>query len=348
MIIFSHWDTDDYEDIIAALERHDRITYIKFAMISGSELETLSAFMQKPLPALTELFIMGESMPVVPETFLGGSAPRLRKCGLHDIEFPALPTFLMSTSQLTDLTLTNIPGITPEVMATCLATLPNLTVLSLEPDFEVDSVDLPGFPSPPPLARADLPALTHFFFEGDDQYLEKLVARIDAPFLYHIKVFFLTLPIHALSQFYRFIARTEHLREAHQAMVALDHGTFSITNKSGIHLRLSSLYASSGWKISSMARLCNDISPLLSQVASLELHGFKLPQVQSQDDMESMTLQNFFRPFPVVEHLYVFGELVSVIAHVLGTLTGDSAAQVLPVLRSISFEERRPSGSIQE
>ena len=99
MINFSHWDTDDYEDIIAALERHDRITYIKFAMISGSELETLSAFMQKPLPALTELFIMGESIPVVPETFLGGSAPRLRKCGLHDIEFPALPTFLMSTSQ---------------------------------------------------------------------------------------------------------------------------------------------------------------------------------------------------------------------------------------------------------
>ena len=118
MIKFSHWDTDDYEDIIAALERHDRITYIKFAMISGSELETLSAFMQKPLPALTELFIMGESIPVVPETFLGGSAPRLRKCGLHDIEFPALPTFLMSTSQLTDLTLTNIAGVTPEVMAT--------------------------------------------------------------------------------------------------------------------------------------------------------------------------------------------------------------------------------------
>ena len=69
-------------------------------------------------------------------------------------------------------------------MATCLATLPNLTVLSLEPDFEDDSVDLPSFPSPPPLARADLPALTHFF-EGDDQYLEKLVARIDAPFLSH-------------------------------------------------------------------------------------------------------------------------------------------------------------------
>jgi hypothetical protein len=61
-----------------------------------------------------------------------------------------------------------------------------------------------------------------------------------------------------------------------------------------------------------------------------------------------MTLQNFLHPFPVVEHLYVFGELVSVIAHVLGTLTGESATQVLPVLRSISFKERRPSGSIQE
>jgi hypothetical protein len=97
-----------------------------------------------------------------------------------------------------------------------------------------------------------------------------------------------------------------------------------------------------------MARLCNDISPLLSQVTSLEIHGFKLPRVQSQDDMESMTLQNFFRPFPAVKHLFVFRELVSVISHVLGTLTGESAAQVLPVLRSISFEEWLPSGSTQE
>jgi hypothetical protein len=97
-----------------------------------------------------------------------------------------------------------------------------------------------------------------------------------------------------------------------------------------------------------MAQLCNAISPLLSQVASLEIYGSNLPQVQSQDDMGSMTLLNFLRPFPVVKHLYVHGELVSVIAHVLGTLTGDSAAQVLPVLRSICFDRRSASGSTQE
>ena len=64
--------------------------------------------------------------------------------------------------------------------------------------------------------------------------------------------------------------------------------------------------------------------------------------------MESMTLQNFFRPFPAVKHLFVFGDLVSVISHVLGTFTRESAAQVLPMLRSISFEEWLPSGSTQE
>ena len=161
-----YMDYREHDNIIAELERHDRITIIRFSNISSTALENLLAFMHTPFPSLKELGIWGElmpilPMPVLPETFLGGSAPRLRSCALHCISFPALPAFLKFACQLSDLTLIRVPDISPRVMATCLAALPNLKTLflTLESDY------IPSFQSPP-LARANLPALTRLNFDA--------------------------------------------------------------------------------------------------------------------------------------------------------------------------------------
>jgi hypothetical protein len=55
------------------------------------------AVMQQPFPELTrlELRSIDETSPVVPDLFLGGSAPRLQLLSLEYIPFPGLPKLLL-------------------------------------------------------------------------------------------------------------------------------------------------------------------------------------------------------------------------------------------------------------
>jgi hypothetical protein len=102
---------------------------------------------------LEELDLRGQSKskPVLPEIFLSGSALRLRSsCALlvRTIEFPAIPTFLISTRacRLTDNVLECVPDSSPELM----------TISPLD------------FSSPLALARAGLPALSYLEFQGPE------------------------------------------------------------------------------------------------------------------------------------------------------------------------------------
>src|SRR5229473_7831458 len=78
--------TRDMDNIIAALEHNDRVCEINLWDISSLELEEVLAPMQKPYPALTDLWIWRQwgdgAAPIVPESFLGGSAPPLRYLSL--------------------------------------------------------------------------------------------------------------------------------------------------------------------------------------------------------------------------------------------------------------------------
>jgi hypothetical protein len=88
----------------------------------------------------------------------------------------------------------------------------------------------------------------------------------------------------------------------------------------------------SGRRISSTARLSNDISPLLSQVESLSIYGKARPQLELQDKMASMQWLNLFCPFTAVERLFVSLGLVPVVTHALRELAGEKATEVLPLL----------------
>ena len=62
-------------------------------------------------------------VPVVSDTFLGRSAPRLRIFALGGIPFPGLPKLLMSATHLVYLHLSDIPHsgyISPDAMITAL------------------------------------------------------------------------------------------------------------------------------------------------------------------------------------------------------------------------------------
>jgi hypothetical protein len=127
------------ENIKAALECRDRISFIHVDDITnGSALEKSIAVMHETCPILGGCHLISDnklvSMPVLPATLLGGSAPSLRAFTLSGIPFPTFPNFILSSSQIQNISFCDIPDsgyISPEIMATCLAALPNLGDLSI-------------------------------------------------------------------------------------------------------------------------------------------------------------------------------------------------------------------------
>ena len=100
---------EESDNTVAVLEHSDRVYHIGLAEQS-SYLENILTAMQKPFPELTYLWLLSlRGATVIPDSFLGGSAPRLQSLSLLGIPFPGLPKLLSSATHLTDLTLSIIP-----------------------------------------------------------------------------------------------------------------------------------------------------------------------------------------------------------------------------------------------
>jgi len=83
-----------WDNTVAALEseHYNRISEIFIHEITNWHWERFTAAMQKPFPELTHLKFgkvgIRDVVRVIPESFLGGSAPRLRSLSLTWIAFP--------------------------------------------------------------------------------------------------------------------------------------------------------------------------------------------------------------------------------------------------------------------
>ena len=209
-------------NIITALKQRDRVCKIDLRPTTISLLKRMRA-MKEPFPALAHLELWptkSGKAPVLPGSFLGGSAPCLRSLYLDGIPFPALPKLLLSTTELVDLELFNIPRfgyISPEAMTTSLASLTRLQNLSLGFQFP-QSHDTTNR-LPPLLPRIVLPALTSLYFMGDNEYLEDILSRIDAPLLDSIEIEPFKELVFDARQLRHFISRTETFKEPHRAAV---------------------------------------------------------------------------------------------------------------------------------
>jgi hypothetical protein len=206
---------NDEDNVIAVLEHPDRVCRIGIHL-TRLQLGKISAVMQEPFPVLTHLSISTRdgNAPVVPGGFLGGSAPCLQEIELCGVPFPALPTLLLSASNLVVLQLENIPlagYISPEVMVAHLAVLPRLKILQIELQSVISRPDQILLP---PETRTFLPALRRLSLKGVCGYLEDFVARIDAPQLDTISIEYsdqaADFGVHQLSGF---INHSEYLRD---------------------------------------------------------------------------------------------------------------------------------------
>jgi hypothetical protein len=208
------------DNIIAALQHHDRICQIVLRGISISLLEKFAAanvMDVRPFPALTSLMLWsdGESAQVVPGSFPVGSAPRLRALWLDFTPFLGLRRLLLSANNhLVILHLWDIPHsgyISPQVMATCLASMTSLEsfALGFDPTRSRPNQQSRRLPLPTP---ATLPALVVLEFMRVSEYLEDLLARVDCPALHSVQITLFLQLILSISQLPRLIGRTEKLK----------------------------------------------------------------------------------------------------------------------------------------
>ena len=136
LIVKGNMTLSGTNNIIVALEESNRVCDINLTF-TGRQLEQVVALMQARFPKLTSLRLIsdGEMLPLIPNSFLAGSAPRLRFFTFDGIPFPGLPKFLLSATYLVNLWLTNIPHsgyISPEAMIALLPVLSSLRTLSLK------------------------------------------------------------------------------------------------------------------------------------------------------------------------------------------------------------------------
>ncbi|KAI0250974.1 hypothetical protein BJV78DRAFT_516212 [Lactifluus subvellereus] len=210
---------------IATLGHCDRVRKIEIVVPTSSQLERLALMMQEPFPALTLLQLWThETVPALPDMFLGGSAPRLQRLTLSGIPFPGLPRFLLSASDLSHLSLAGIPHtgyISPEAMVTGLSALTRLTHLTIQFESPASRPDRRGR-HPPPLTRVILPALEELHFRGVSEYLEDLVARIDAPLLHSLHISFFNQVIFDIQQLPYFIGHAGILESSSRAWIYFD------------------------------------------------------------------------------------------------------------------------------
>ena len=209
-------------NIVAALRQDCRVRNIHIRGVPTS-LMTKFATMKKPFPELTYLKLTSDdgNLPILPDSFLGGSAPRLRTLNLSGIPFPAMRKLLLSSRNLVSLRLWSIPNsgyISPEAMVTCLSALTGLRSFGLgfrSPQPRVDR----GTRRPPPLTRMALAALTKFRFKGNSEYLEDIVSLINTPLLFHFKITFFNRLIFDTPLLRHFISRTETIKAHYRANV---------------------------------------------------------------------------------------------------------------------------------
>jgi hypothetical protein len=206
----------------------------------------------------------------------------------------------------------------------------------------------------PPLTRSVLPALTRFIFKGVSEYLEKLVARFDAPKLNFLQITFIGRIVFGAPHFIQFISRTPKSNSIKGALVNFgDDGAkvklSSISSRINEYGEFNVKFSSSALdrQISSLARVCTSSLPPFSTLEDLYIDRFK--NIYWLDDFENRDVPwlELLRPFGSVKNLYISEQFALHIVPALQEL-GSRATEVLPTLQNIFLEGLKPSGRIRE
>jgi hypothetical protein len=329
------------ENVLPALEHIDRVCELELYDAPYLQLNKVLTAMQRPYPKLTHLLLQPyfNTSPVVPDSFLGGSAPSLSSLTLDCIPFPGLPKLLLSTSHLARLHLSGISFkgyISPEVMVTSLSALTRLKSLHI------------GFGSPhsfpgreghrsPPQTRSLLPVLTKLSFQGVCEYLEDLMAQIDAPLLHTLEVNFFRQKIFDIPQLTQFITQKFKTHDEAHVNISESSASVKLPQASGGSLRLENIivFPEPDPRLSTLKQVCSMFpQAIIPAVEHLHIQCGLAYQLYCQD----VEWQELFLLFPSVKDLHLSQEVMKRIASTPEQFVGERGMEVLPALQTLSLE----------
>ena len=358
LVICCHgYSIQSVDNIVAVLERSNRVHHIDLDGISRLHLETILAAMKVPFPELTNLNLTlwldtsDDTVQVLPDSFLGGSAPRLQTLHFRGIPFPGLPNLLLSATHLVNLFLYGIPRsgyISPEAMVTALSTLTSLDTLYLH--FQSpQSFPVMASRGPPPPKPFVLPVLTEFQFKGVSEYLDDLMARIEAPQLFTLYIRFFNQTLFGSPPLVRFISRIPGLKAPEE--VHLIFGFIDIITIIRLKSRTSNfemeISCSRLDQVSSLQQVCTSrLLPL--SVENLYIYGTSFDGPYRPDNVENSLWLELLQRFTTVENLYLREQFARRIGPALQDLVGGGMSEVLPALRNIFVDGLQTSGPVHE
>ena len=346
------------DNIIVALGHSDRVCQIELKITGVTQWDEILAAMQVPFPALTDLELRCDNQPepVIPNSFLGGSVPpRLEYLQVDYTPFPEIPNLLLTCTHLTELHLcwlSDSAYISPEAMATCLSMLTSLRNLFLTFRSSGSRSDREGQRTPP-MTPFILPELVLIRFEVASEYLEDLIARIDAPRLGYLHIHFHEeIDFHApLAHLVQFISRTPKFQELNLVSVNLDpYAEFAFMGGGRARVGFSCDKTDDpDPQVSYVAQICTMCLPPLLTVENFKFDVYEVyPKLDWINDVENGQWLELLRPFTAVKNLYLSEEFQSKIASALQELVGGRTMEVLPSLQNIFFQRSEPPQIFQE
>jgi hypothetical protein len=292
-------------NVMAALRHHDRVCKINSysERFQDSMLEQFTAI-DEPFPVLTSLDLtsFAPNVPVLPDSFLGGSAPELRSLHLTGIPYPSIGILLSSTTNLVRLSLSRIPHsgyISPATIVPCLSMLTRLKSLTLGFRYP-RSLPHRTNRQPPPLTRLVFPNLTYLCFLGGLEYSEDILSRIETPMLNETTFYFFNQLVFNTPLLGHFIRRTETFMTINSVHVQFSDrfiqiilGRQEMTNinrKIDVKIRCDAL----DWQLSAVAQV---LDSFLSSLPALETLDIEVSHKGWQDEIEVIQWQECLHPF---------------------------------------------------
>ena len=245
---------------------------------------------------------------------------------MYGFEFPVLglTKLLLSATHLVRLRLGRIPHsgyILPKAMATCLSVLTRLENLAItfespqsRPDHKIQR---------PPCI---LPVLTEFHIKGASEYLDDLVARIDAPMLDNLEITFFHQLIFDTPHLTQLISHTPKFKSPGEMRVVFSKWHVSVTLRfpqalNGM-LDLKIRCCQSDLEFSSLAQVCSSSfpQPLILAVERLYIQDRPGLQRHWESEIKSNQWLELFRQFTSVKSLYISQEFTP---HILQEIVGE-------------------------
>ena len=236
-------------------------------------------------------------------------------------------------------------------MVTCLSALTSLQLLHL--GFESPE-SCPDLETQPPFlpTRFVLPTLSEFSFKGASEYLEQLVARIDAPQARWLSITFFNDIHYDTPEFTQFISRTPKLGVYDEASIIFnDYDTIvrlrphpGSSDDRMVKVKILSLVGSD-WQLSSLAPICTSTFRPILTMENLYIYEYLYLSLDRRDDTEDSEWLDFLHPLSDVKNLYLSRQIAP---HIAQELTGERTTELFPALQNIFVEGFKPSEPIHE